>query len=107
MTADHGPVPGLPAATDRRYSSLLVVLPRTLLGDLIIVPALQRHPIRIDVLAARQVVGPGITRHGAGGFPNHVKLAVRFHLADVDRFGDVMVRQQFGYAAGEVRRFET
>ena len=38
----------------RRNASSFVVLSRTLLGGLIVVAALQRHPIRFDVLAARQ-----------------------------------------------------
>ena len=29
------------------------------------------------------------------------------HLADVDRLGDVMIRQHLGDSAGEVRRLET
>ena len=40
---------------DRRKASSFVVLSRTLLGCFIVVTALQRYPIRYDVLIGRQI----------------------------------------------------
>ena len=63
----------------------LVVLSGTLLCHLVVVPALQGHPIRVDVLAARKKIRPGVTRHGAGRLPHHVELTVCTHLSDAER----------------------
>ena len=46
-------------------TGLLVVLARALLGLGVVVAALQRHPVSLDVLAARQEVRPGVARHQA------------------------------------------
>ena len=52
-------------AADSAIQRSLVVLSRALLGLGVVVAALQRHPVGLDVLAARQEVGPGVARHRA------------------------------------------
>src|SRR5689334_13020706 len=86
---------------------LFVVLSRTLLGYFIVIPAFQRNPICLDVLAARQIVGPSVSGHQAGGFRDHVKLSVRLYFADEDGLGDMVIRQYLGDAAGQIRRLKT
>src|SRR5262249_41042486 len=82
--------------------SLLIVLPRALLGHLVVGAAIERHPVGFDILAARQEIGPGVPRHQSGGFPNHVELTVRLHFADQHRLGDVMVRQNLRLSTRQV-----
>src|SRR6516165_8204206 len=45
-------------------SLLLVVLSRTHLGLRVVVTALERDPVGLDILAAGQIVGPGVARNG-------------------------------------------
>src|SRR3954466_13745744 len=59
-----------------------------LLGDLVVVAALEGNPVGFQVLRTRQVVGPGIARDQALGLPHDVKLAVAFDFADEHRLGD-------------------
>src|SRR5262245_12796295 len=73
-----------------------------LLGHRIVVAALECHPIGLQILGAWQILGPGSTRNQRRRLPNDVELAVRTHLADEDRLGDVVVGQHFGRAAREV-----
>src|SRR6478609_3765638 len=72
---------------DRPLTLLSVVLSRALLRGLVVVAALQRDPVGIDVLAARQEVRPGVARHCVRRLPYHVELAVRAHLANQHRLG--------------------
>src|ERR1700716_2169898 len=65
----------------------------TLLGHRVVVAALERHPVGLQILRTGQVLRPSIARHQCRRLPNHVELAVRTHLADVDRLGDVVVGQ--------------
>ena len=77
---------------------LLVVLFGAHLRLGIVEAAIQRYPIRFRVLAPWQVVRLGITRNGTACLPDNVELAVRLHFADVDRLGDVVVRQDLRHA---------
>src|SRR6185437_14003219 len=70
--------------------SLFVVLTGALLSDFVVVAALERDPIGLDIFATRQVVRPGIARHFSGRFPYYVVLIVVFHLTNVYRLCDVM-----------------
>ncbi len=62
-------------------------------------------PVGFDALVFRQHVRPGIARHVAIGLPP-VELAVGLDFADQHRLGQVMVRQDLGRAAREVRHLE-
>src|SRR4029450_2306461 len=73
-----------------------------LFGHRIVVAALERHPVGLQIFRARQVLGPGVARHQCRRLPDDVELAVRTDLADIDRFGDVVVGQHLGGAASEV-----
>ena len=64
-------------------TGLLVVLARALLGLGVVVAALQRDPVSLDVLAARQEVRPRVARHQTVGLPDRVELTVGAHFADV------------------------
>ena len=75
-----------------------------LLGDGVVVAALELDPVGHQVLRARQIVATRRRRDQVLGLPHHVELAVGPDLADIDRLGDVMVRQQRRDAAGQVRR---
>src|SRR6185437_6562968 len=75
-----------------------------LLGHGIEVAALELHPVADQILGGRDVRRPSRTRHELLRLPHHVELAVRPDLADEHRLGDVMVRQQRGHAARQVRR---
>src|SRR4030095_16427360 len=75
---------------------LLVILARALLGLGVVVAALQRDPVRLDVLAARQEVRPRVARNQALGLPDCVELAIRTHFADEHGLGQVVVRQHLG-----------
>src|SRR5580704_6967003 len=75
-----------------------------LLRHLVEVAALELHPIGFEILRAGQVRRPGGAGNQFFGLEHHVELAVGPDLADIDRLGDVMVRQQGRDAAGEVRR---
>src|SRR5690349_12918703 len=66
-------------------SCSLVTLPGALLGLGVVVAALQRDPVRLDVLAARQVVRPCVAGHQAVGLPDDVELPVGAHFADQHR----------------------
>ena len=80
--------------------------PAALLGDLVVVAALQRHPIGLQVLRTRQEIRPGVAGHQALGLPHHVELAVGADFAHEHRLGDVMVGQHLRHAAGQIRRFD-
>src|SRR5690606_16647727 len=86
---------------------LLVVLTRAALGLRVVVAALERHPVGLDVLAAGQVIGPGVAGHETFGLPHDVELTVRAHLADQDGLRDVVVRQHLRDATREIRHFDT
>src|SRR5580704_6806031 len=75
-----------------------------LLRHLVVVAAFELHPIGFEILRAGQVRRPGGAGNELLGLEHHVELAVGPDLADIDRLGDVMVRQQGRDAAGEVRR---
>src|SRR5262245_58638767 len=49
-------------------------LTSALFGDLVVVAALQRHPIRLEILRAGQEVGPGVAGHESLGLPDDVEL---------------------------------
>src|SRR6202167_5388349 len=70
----------------------------------VVVAALHLHPVADQVLGGRDVRRPRRTGYEIFGLPHDVELAVGPDLADEDRLGDVVVRQKFGDAAGEVRR---
>src|SRR5438876_1016042 len=76
------------------------------LGDGIVIAALEGLPVADEVLGALEIFRPGVARDQAFGLPDHVKLPIRAHLADVDRLGDVVVGQHLGGAAGQVRRID-
>src|SRR6188768_4501676 len=85
-------------------ADLLVVLARALLGLGVVVAALQRDPVSLDVLAARQEVRPGVARHQALRLPDRVELTVGTYFTDEHGLGQVVVRQHLGDTTGEVRR---
>src|SRR6188768_2806231 len=87
-------------------AELLVVLARALLGLGVVVAALQRDPVSLDVLAARQEIRPGVARHQALRLPDRVELTIRAHFTDEHRLGEMVVRQHLGDATREVRSFE-
>src|SRR5262249_7361025 len=91
----YGPPPFL-LRTARYVTRTTLRRATALLGHLIVVAAFERHPVGFQVLRARQVLGPGIARHQGRRLPNDVELAVRAHLADVDRLGDVLGWQHHG-----------
>src|SRR5262249_3308552 len=73
-----------------------------LLGNGVVVAALEGLPVPDQVLGFRKVFRPGIARDEVLGLPHHVELPVAAHLADEHRLGNMVVRQHFRYAAGEV-----
>src|SRR6185369_12504704 len=85
------PSPAQPTPPDTGVppTRLFVVLPGALLGRLVVVAALERDPVGLGILAARQIVGPCVTGHDRR-LEHHVELSVGAHLADVDRLGDVV-----------------
>src|SRR5262249_13893792 len=74
-----------------------------LLGDLVVVAALELDPVGLEVLRAFEVRRPGGARNEARRLPHHVELAVALDLADEHRLADVVVRQHLGGSAGQVR----
>src|SRR5262245_35307217 len=65
------------------------------LADLVVVAALEGHPVGDQILGAFEIGRPRVAGHEAFGLPHYVELAVSPHLADEDRLGDVMVGQHF------------
>src|SRR5258708_8976603 len=96
-----GPPPFL-LRTPRYFTQTTLRRATALLGHRIVVAAFERHPVGFQILRARQVLGPGIAWNQCRRLPNNVELAVRTHLADEDRLGDVVVGQHFGGSTGEV-----
>src|SRR5580700_6504688 len=89
----------------RLPANLNVSVPRlrraaALLRHLVEVAAFELHPIGFEILRAGQVRRPGGAGNEFLGLEHHVELAVGPDLADIDRLGDVMVRQERRDAAG-------
>src|SRR5271155_5265307 len=70
-----------------------------LLGDLVVVAAFEGDPVGDQVLRALEIRRPCGARDQLRGLEDHVELAVCADFADIDRLGDVMVRQHRGRPA--------
>src|SRR5436190_6682416 len=77
-----------------------------LIGLGVVVATLLPDPVADQVLGALELLRPGVARDETRRLPHHVELAVRLHLADEHRLGDVVVRQHLRGTAGQVRRFD-
>src|SRR4051794_12353690 len=61
-----------------------------LVGLHIPVAALLVDPVADQIPRALELLRPGVARDETRGLPHHVELAVRAHLADQHRLGDVV-----------------
>src|SRR5579863_9192701 len=85
------------------FTAQLLLGAAALLGHGVVVAALELHPVADQVLGGGDVGRPSRAGYELLGLPHDVELAIGPDLADEDRLGDVMVRQQLGHAAGQVR----